>query len=91
MGCVIHGRLFLVRVLLGTCTNSAIPLWISLSKELRRSSADLEGWSFRSSSHLSLAKAFKAVQSALRYRGMIQGTCFKMEMDYASESQNKVK
>ena len=77
MGCVIHGRLFLVpRILLGT--NLAIPLWITLLKELHRSSTDLEGWSFRSSSHLSLAKALKAVQSALRYRGMTRGTCFKI-------------
>ena len=43
-------------------------------------STDLEGWSFRSSSHLSLAKALKAVQSALRYRGMTLGTCFKIRV-----------
>ena len=77
MGCVIHGRLFLVpRILLGT--NLAIPLWNTLLKELHRSSTDLEGWSFRSSSHLSLAKALKAVQSALWYRGMTRRTCFKI-------------
>ena len=61
MGCVIHGRLFLVpSVLRGT--NLAIPLCITLLKKLHRSSTDLEGWSFTSSSHLSLAKALKAVQ-----------------------------
>ena len=50
----------------------------TLLKELHRSSTDLEGWSFRSSSHLSLAKALKAVQSALWYRGMTRRTCFKI-------------
>ena len=77
MGCVIHGRLFLApRVLLGT--NLAIPLWITLLKELHRFSTDLEGWSFRSSKHLSLAKALKAAQSTLRYRGITRGTCFEI-------------